>query len=475
MSDLPTITVTAAGAQPTPPATLNAELIATATALAPGLTILPAGLIEDLSSTATGALVQIDQAAVDAINNVTPFGANVFVLNQQAGIYGVPQGETTNTSVFIVFTGSSSQAGFVIAEGFTVSDGTHQYTAADGGVILSGGNSQPLFFVATQPGAWVVPENSVTQIITALPAGIAFTISNPEAGNPSPAPQTVAQYRAAVLMAGLAASQGMPRYLKTLLGIVPGVQARLVSIQQQIGGWLIIVGGSADPYEVGYAIYRALFDVTNLKQSAVTVAGITNANPAMVTTNLSYALATGTTVTLTDVVGMTEVNGVPYTLTVMDDFHFSLNVDSTSFTPYVSGGVVSPNPRNEVVTLQDYPDTYTVPFVIPPQQTVVVAITWNTTATNFVSATAVAQLGAPAVSAYVNGIFAGQPINLFELEAVFGAAIASVLPPQLLTRIVVVVAIDGVDVAPTAGTGIIQGDTQSFLFCSSTGVTVTQG
>src|SRR5579872_1270325 len=95
---LPTI-ITSAGLQPQSPASLNAQVIAQATALAPGLTVLPAGLIEDLSSTATAALVVIDQARVDLIASVSPSYANPYILNLLGQMYGVQQGVGTNTGV----------------------------------------------------------------------------------------------------------------------------------------------------------------------------------------------------------------------------------------------------------------------------------------------------------------------------------------------------------------------------------------
>ena len=45
MSDSIPIILTAAGRTNTPPATINAEIIAGAAALSPGYTVLPAGLI----------------------------------------------------------------------------------------------------------------------------------------------------------------------------------------------------------------------------------------------------------------------------------------------------------------------------------------------------------------------------------------------------------------------------------------------
>ncbi|MCZ5678176.1 hypothetical protein O5624_02260 [Escherichia coli] len=69
MSEIP-ITMTSAGAQPTPPNNdLLANLITRVAEKVPGYTAnLPAGLITDLASTAVGALALIDQAQVDLIN-----------------------------------------------------------------------------------------------------------------------------------------------------------------------------------------------------------------------------------------------------------------------------------------------------------------------------------------------------------------------------------------------------------------------
>lgn len=73
--------ITSAGAVPASPNDLNAQLLAGAIARAPGLTAtLPGSLVEDMSSTATGALIVQDQAAVDLINSISPLTANEFIL-----------------------------------------------------------------------------------------------------------------------------------------------------------------------------------------------------------------------------------------------------------------------------------------------------------------------------------------------------------------------------------------------------------
>lgn len=471
-TDFPVV-VTAAGAQPTPPATLLAKLIALVAATNPGYTAtLPGSLVEDISSTDVGALTLIDQARIELVNSLTPFGANEFLLNQLGQIYGVPLGQDTNTSVPAVFTGTP---GFVIAVGFTISDGSHQYTVQDGGIIGSGGTSPPLFALATQPGSWAVPQNSVNQLITSVPSGISLTVNNPSAGTSGSGTESAEDYRAQVLQAGLAASQGMPRYLKTLLGNIPGVQSNLVSVQAQVGGgWKVLVGGG-DPDQIANAIFAALFDVSTLVGSQLLVTGITNANPGVVATNLNHGFANGQVITIAGEVGMTGINGVPFTIAVVDQKHFSIGLNTTSLGAWTSGGVVSPNLRNVAVSITDFPDTYQIIFVNPPQQTVAMTLTWNTTAANFVNTNAVAQLGAPAVAAYINAIAVGAPINLFAAHEVFQEAIASVLPGALLTRMVFTVSINGIVTAPTAGTGIIPGDPESYFFTTAGGITVVQG
>lgn len=466
------INVGSTGAVPTPPSAINAAMINYLSVVNPGYTILPGALIEDILSTDIAAISLCDSAAIDLINSLTPASANPWLLAKLGQMYGVAQGQDTNTSVFVVFTGT---VGFIVQPGFVVSDGSHQYVVQDGGVIASGGSSSPLFCVATQAGVWAVPANTVTDLITSVPGSITLTCNNPNTGIPSPGPQTESDYRAQVMRAGLASAQGMGTFLKTQLQNVNGVQDRLVSVKQLNAGWEVIVGGG-DPYEVAFAIYEGLFDIAALIPSQINILGITKASPGVVTTDLNHGLTTGqNNVFIAGVLGMTAANGGPYTVTVISPTTFSFGVNTTGFGTYTSGGVVTPNARNISVNLKDYPDTYTVKFVSPPQQTVQVQLTWNTTAPNFVSSSAVAQLGAPAIANYINSIPVGAPINVFEMQEVFQVAVSSLIPIQYLTRMVFTVSINGVSASPISGTGVIPGDPESFFQCAVSAVTITQG
>jgi Ubiquitin-activating enzyme E1 FCCH domain len=477
MSATITGNLTPTGRVNTPPATLYAEVIADATVISPGLTILPAALTEDMAGTATGALVIIDQAVTETLNSISPNTANPYLLTLQGQIYlgaGSTAAPASNTAVYCVFTGSS--AGFIIPPGFTVGDGTNQYTVQDGGIIETGNASQPLFCLATQPGSWQVPPNTVTTLTTSAPAGYTLSVTNPLAGTPGGPAQTVAQFRAQVMQAGLSNAQGMAITLKALVGAVAGVQPQLISLRQTAApAWEVIVGGTGDPYAIAYAVWASLFDVNTLVGSTLAVTGITTANPGVVTTNLNHGYSTGQVVVINGVVGMTGINGVPIVIVVLSPTTFSI-INTTSFGTWTSGGVATPNFRNVTVTINDYPDSYAIPLVIPPVQTVAMTVTWNTLpTTNFVSPTGVASLAQPALAAYINSIFVGAPINVLILENTFQDAVASILPANLLDVLVFSVSINGIVTAPGTGTKTIFGDPESYFSCAAPSISVVQG
>ncbi len=266
--------------------------------------------------------------------------------------------------------------------------------------------------------------------------------------------------------------------LKALLGTVAGVSVNLIAVKQQTGGgWKVIVGGTGDPYQIGFAIFSALFDVSTLIGSVMQVTGITNANPAVVTTNLNHGFQTGQTgVQINGALGIAGINGVVFpAITVLSQTTFSIGVNTSASGTYTGGGVVTPNFRNITPNIFDYPDTYTIPYVLPPSQTVTMVITWNTSSAGFVSATAVAAAVQPAIVTYVTTLPVGSPMNLFELQAVFQVAVSTLLNGNLLTRMVFAVSINGVGVLPQTGTGIIAGDPESYFSATTAGIVVNQG
>jgi hypothetical protein len=207
----------------------------------------------------------IDQARVDAVNNVSPYAANAYVLAQLGAMFGVPQGVSANGNANVVFTGSP---GYVIPPGFIVTDGSNQYSVQDGGTIGSGGTSPPLYVVATASGTFAIPANTITTVVTSVPSPYTLTVTNPLAGVPAIAAETTDAYRNRMLQAFAVSIQGTASYLKTLLLALPGVSPRLVSVRQSGSAWEVICGGG-DPYQIAGAIYAGVSQIGLLTGSSI--------------------------------------------------------------------------------------------------------------------------------------------------------------------------------------------------------------
>lgn len=84
-----------------------------------------------------------------------------------------------------------------------------------------------------------------------------------------------------------------------------------------------------------------------------TITAITQANPGKVTAT-GHGYATGDVKYISGVVGMTQVNGQRYTITVVDANNFTIGVDTTAFTAYSSGGIVQTPSVGAVISANTY-------------------------------------------------------------------------------------------------------------------------
>ena len=79
------------------------------------------------------------------------------------------------------------------------------------------------------------------------------------------------------------------------------------------------------------------------------ISNISQTNPIVITTTNAHEFTEGTAVTITDVIGMTELNGNEYYMNILTGNTFALYdseflitpVDGTGFTPYSTGGVAT--------------------------------------------------------------------------------------------------------------------------------------
>ena len=470
MSTFPLI-MTSAGPQVTSPTDLRDGLIGLVQASNPGYTAnLPGSLIEDISSTDVAALSIMDSARVDLVNSISPYTANPYILVQLGNIYGVPLGLESNSSVYVVFSGT---VGFTISRGFIVSDGTNQYTVQDGGIIDNNGISPPLYCVAVNYGTWAIPANSVTQLVTSVPSSIALTCVNPQAGVLATSQQTTAEYRSQVIQAGYASAQGMATFLKTQLANIPGVQDRLISVRQSGSNWQVICGGG-DPYLVADGIFKGLFDIGSLVGSTLRVTNITSENPAIVTTDLNHGYSSGQTVYIEGVNGLNGINNSYYTATVINEKSFSINFNALAAGAYVNGGICTPNLRNISVSINDFPDTYVIPFINPPQQSVRLLVNWNTISNNYVNPSAISQLANNALVNYINSIYVGQALSIYQMQTAFQESIVDILPASLISTIEINVYINDIETFPEVGTGLIYGDPESYFLTNTSLITINK-
>lgn len=266
------VVLTQQGLQPQTTQNLTDQVEANAQANSPGITQnLPGILISDMTGTTVGALSVMDQAKVGAVNSVTPYGCNTFVLGQLGQLYlGQSQpGVATNTSVNVVFY-APGNVGWVIPNGFLITDGTYQYQIQVGGVVGSTGYSGTMTAIATQSGAWSIAADTAFTAVSSVPSTVSISsITNALAGTPAGAPESWGSFRARVLQAGLAACTSGPRFIKTLIAAILGAASNLISVQQASGGLRICVGGNADVYEIANAIFMAVGNPGLLQGSAV--------------------------------------------------------------------------------------------------------------------------------------------------------------------------------------------------------------
>lgn len=103
---------------------------------------------------------------------------------------------------------------------------------------------------------------------------------------------------------------------------------------------------SAPPLAWQTGQFTLTSDATNLLTTTIT--NITKANPAVVT-HTGTIFQVGQSVTISGVVGMTQVNGNTYTIVSQNATTFTLNLDSSGFTTYTSGGIASPVVATSVV------------------------------------------------------------------------------------------------------------------------------
>lgn len=100
--------------------------------------------------------------------------------------------------------------------------------------------------------------------------------------------------------------------------------------------------------------YRTSVKVSTATTAAKVISGITKADPCVVTST-AHGLSVGAVVVFSDIVGMTELNGMAGVVTAQDTNTITLGgIDSTGFTTYGSGGNATPQTMTQIENVLDF-------------------------------------------------------------------------------------------------------------------------
>lgn len=99
--------------------------------------------------------------------------------------------------------------------------------------------------------------------------------------------------------------------------------------------------------------YRTAVKVSTGTTTGKTITAITKATSAVISST-SHGLTQGTVVVITGVVGMTEINNLALLITAATTNDFTVNIDSTNFTTYTSGGSATPQTMTLVENVLDF-------------------------------------------------------------------------------------------------------------------------
>ena len=533
------INVTSAGAQPTPPATLRATLTDLVAKSRPGYTAnLPTSLIEDIASTSVGALVLMDQAAVDLLNSFTMNTSNPYLLALQGNQIGIKAGAESNSSAYVAFKGI---AGYTIPKGFVVSDGLNQYAVQDGGTL---GNATPTNFtgsialqvltVTAIPNGEILVGDPITgagipagTVITGLGTGTGgigtYTINNSltvaSEAMVGATHGTVTLYVVALQFGTWAipansittivtsVPTGYPvfctnpntgtiavdaettefyraRVLRSQLAPGIGTLSYLKSLIQNVPGVQArlvsvsggnkLIVGGGDPYLVAGAIYKGMFAINSLLGSSAVTHNW--AGTGSISGNvLTISAMTSGTIQVGDILDGAGLVS-PTIITGFLSGSGGTGTYQVNYSQTVLSETISGSNslRNQVVTIIDYPDTYFILFVVPIQQTINIACDWSTIAPNFTANIAVSDAVVASLVAYINSIPVGVAINTFNLQQIFLDSLMNIIEPALISALSFTVSIDGVPTSPSPGTGLIPGDSEGYFLTDAAKVVVTR-
>lgn len=103
--------------------------------------------------------------------------------------------------------------------------------------------------------------------------------------------------------------------------------------------------------------------VTFVSNKSITITGISQASQAVISTSNTQGLVVGQSICISDVSGMTQINGLRAFITnVVTNVSVTVNISSSGFYAYTSGGVANTNPQSGESVTAGYQFDFPVRF-----------------------------------------------------------------------------------------------------------------
>lgn len=118
-----------------------------------------------------------------------------------------------------------------------------------------------------------------------------------------------------------------------------GLIDRVRPITKPVSGTVTLRKNAANLVGISVATTTGLVTLPVVNSKSITA--LTKASSAVVTVGAAHGFATNDLVYFSGVVGMTEINGLVGTVTVTAATTITVNIDSTGFTTYTSGGTAA--------------------------------------------------------------------------------------------------------------------------------------
>ncbi len=121
-------------------------------------------------------------------------------------------------------------------------------------------------------------------------------------------------------------------------------------IYKPVASTVLVAAGGVSMASFQWSLDASTGRVTFAANSTASISGISKASSAVITFGSAHPFIITQAVHISGVSGMTGINGKRATITGSSTYTITVNIDSTGYNTYSSGGTVNTRPQSETVT-----------------------------------------------------------------------------------------------------------------------------